>query len=122
MRDDRRGWRPGRPGCGCFSGCGTLIFVFVLGGTLSLFNTVFGVGLSIGVPFTESNVTAAGAIGTKGKIQDGLPSYARERLARNDNFINQSGTATVGPAEGAAVFVIGAQPGAPSIDLYIVLR
>ena len=114
-------WRS-PPGCGCVSGCGTFIFVFLLGGLLSLFNSVFGLGVSVGIPFTQSNVTAAGSIGTKAKIVDGLPSYARDRLAGNQNFINQSGTLTVGPAEGAAVFIIGSQPGAPAIDLYITLR
>src|SRR5690242_17488988 len=120
MSDGRRRWRPGGPGC--FGGCGTLIFVFVLGGVLSIFGTVFGFGASIGVPFMQSNVTVAGAIGTKTKIVEGLPAYARDRLAGNQNFINQSGTATVGPAEGAIVFIVGAQPGAPAIDLYIALR
>jgi hypothetical protein len=122
MAGERRRWRPGRAGCGCFSGCGTLIVVFLLGGLLSLFNSVFGAGVSVGVPFTQSNITVAGAIGTKTKITEGLPAYTRDRLAGNQNFINQSGTATVGPAEGAAVFIIGAQPGAPAIDLYLVLR
>ena len=117
MSDKRRGWRPG-----CFGGCGTLIFVFLLGGLLSLFGSVFGVGVSVGVPFMQSNITVAGAIGTKAKIVDGLPAYTRDRLAGNQNFINQSGTATIGPAEGAGVFIVGAQPGAPSVDLYITLR
>jgi hypothetical protein len=67
-------------------------------------------------------VTVAGAIGTKTKILDGLPAYARDRLAGNQNFINQSVTVTVGPAEGAGLLVIGAQPGAPAVDLYLVLR
>lgn len=120
MPDDRRRWRPGGPGC--FGGCGTLIFVFLLGGLLSIFGSVFGVGLSVGVPFMESNVTVAGAIGTKTKITEGLPSYTRDRLAGNQNFINQSGTATVGPAEGAFVFIVGGQSGAPAVDLYIALR
>jgi hypothetical protein len=120
MSDDRGRWRPGGPGC--FGGCGTLIFVFVAGGLLSLFGSVFGLGLSVGVPFMQSNVTVAGALGTKTKIVDGLPAYTRDRLAGNQNFINQSGTATVGPAEGAIVFIVGSQPGAPSVDLYITLR
>lgn len=118
---DRRGWRGG-PGCGCFTGCGTFIFVFLVGGLLSLFNGAVGLGLSVGVPFMQSNVTMAGAIGTKAKVVEGLPAYARERLAGNQNFINQSGTLTVGPAEGVAVFIVGAQPGAPSVDLYIAIR
>jgi len=37
----------------------------VLEGALSLFSAVFGVGVSIGIPFTQSNITAAGSIGTK---------------------------------------------------------
>lgn len=118
---DRRGWRD-RPGCGCFTGCGTFIFVFVLGGFLSLFTSAFGIGASVGVPFMQSNITMAGAIGTKAKVVEALPAYARERLAGNQNFINQSGTLTVGPAEGVAVFIVGSQPGAPSVDLYIAIR
>jgi hypothetical protein len=79
-------------------------------------------GLSIGVPFMQSNVSVAGSIGTKGKAPDALPGYLRDRLAGNQNFINQSGTLTVGPAEGTALFVFGAQPGAPSVDLFLTFR
>ena len=120
MSEKRRRWTRG-PG-GCLSGCGTFVFVFLVGGLLSLFGSVFGLGLSIGIPLTQSNVTAAGAIGAKTKITDGLPTYVRDRLAGNENFINQTGTVTVGPAEGAGILVIGAQDGAPAIDLYVVLR
>jgi hypothetical protein len=122
MEAEKRRWGGGRPGCGCLSGCGSFIFVFLLGGALSLFSGVFGLGVSIGIPFTQSNVTAAGAIGTKDKVVDALPNYTRGRLAGNQNFINQSGTLTVGPAEGVGLFVIGKQEGAPAIDLYLVLR
>lgn len=117
-----RGRVKGRGGCGCLSGCGTFVFVFLLGGLLSLFNSVFGLGVSVGVPFMQSNVTAAGSIGAKTKIVEGLPTYVRERLAGNQNLVNQSITVTVGPAEGASVLVIGRQEGAPAVDLYIVLR
>ena len=119
MSEDGKRWRPG---CGCFSGCGTFIFVFVLGGLLSLFNGAFGIGVSVGVPFMQSNVSGAASIGTKAKAADALPTYLRDRLAGNQNFINQSGTLTVGPAEGTAVFVIGAQPGAPAVDFFITFR
>ncbi|HEY6201770.1 MAG TPA: hypothetical protein VI056_01890 [Candidatus Limnocylindria bacterium] len=122
MDDDRRRWTGRRPGCGCLSGCGSFLFVLVLGGALSLFNAVFGIGVSVGIPFTQSNVTAAGSIGTKDKVVSGLPSYTQGRLAGNQNFINQSGTLTVGPAEGVGIFVIGKQEGAPAVDLYLVLR
>jgi hypothetical protein len=122
LSEEKRRWSRGPGGCGCLSGCGTFIFVFLAGGLLSLFGAVFGLGLSVGIPFTQSNVTMAGSIGTKVKITEGLPVYVRDRLAGNENFINQSGTITVGPAEGAAIFVVGAQEGAPAIDLYLVLR
>lgn len=117
---DKRGWRGGPPGC--LPGCGSIIFVFLLGGALSLFNAVFGLGLSVGVPFLQSNVTVAGALGTKAKVTDGLPAYTKERLAGNQNLLNQSVTLTVGPAEGAALFVIGKQDGAPAVDLFITVR
>ena len=124
MDEKRRRWRPGRGGCGCglLSGCGSFVFVFLLGGLLSLFGAVAGVGVSIGIPFTQNNVTLAGSIGAKDKATSGLPNYTEGRLAGNQNFINQSTTLTVGPAEGAAVFIIGAQPGAPAIDLHLYLR
>ncbi len=116
----RRRFRPG--GCGCWSGCGGFLFVFVLGGALSLFNAAFGIGLSVGVPFTQNNVTVAGSIGAKEKVVAALPSYTLGRLAGNQNFINNSTTLTVGPAEGAGVLVIGRQDGAPAVDLYLVVR
>lgn len=119
MSDKKRSWQPG---CGCLPGCGGVIFVFLLGGALSLFGSVFGLGVSVGVPFMQSNVTAAGAIGTKAKVVDGLPAYVKDRLAGNQNFLNQSGTLTVGPAEGAGLFVIGKQDGAPAVDLFITFR
>src|SRR4029077_17691921 len=112
--------RPG--GCGCLSGCGAFLFVFVLGGALSLFSAVFGLGVSVGIPFTQNNVTAAGALGSKDKAADALPSYARDRLGGNQNFINNTTTLTVGPAEGVGLLVIGKQDGAPAIDLFVVVK
>jgi hypothetical protein len=109
-------------GCGCLPGCGGFIFVFLLGGVLSLFNAVFGLGLSIGVPFTQNNITVAGSIGGKEKAPEALPSYVRDRVAGNQNFINNTTTLTVGPAEGVGLLVVGKQDGAPAIDLYLVLR
>ena len=124
MSDDtKKRWGKGSGGCfGCGAGCGGFILVLVLGGLLSLFNAVFGLGASVGIPLTQNNVTVAGSIGTKEKILDGLPTYTQGRLAGNQNFINNSSTLTVGPAEGAAVLIIGKQEGAPAIDLHVVLR
>ena len=49
--------------------------------------------------------------------------FARlDRLAGNQNFVNDSTTLTVGPAEGVGLLVIGKQDGAPAVDLYLVLR
>ena len=96
--------------------------MFLLGGALSLFNGAFGIGVSVGVPGMQSNVTLAGSIGTKAKAVDALPSYTRDRVAGNQNFINQTGAVTVGPAEGVGIFIVGAQPGAPAVDLFITLR
>lgn len=117
---DKKGRGPGCIGCG--SGCGGFLLVVILGGILSIFPIAFGLGVSIGVPFMESNITAAGAIGAKDRVRDALPAYTRERVAGNQNFINNTTTLTVGPAEGIAVFIIGRQDGAPAIDLYIALR
>ncbi len=99
-----------------------MLLVIVLGGVLSIFPAAVGVGVSVGVPFMESNVTAAVAIGAKNRVVDSLPGYARGRLGGNQNFINNSTTLTVGPAEGVGLLVIGKQDGAPAIDLYLVLR
>ncbi len=118
---ERRRWRE-RGGCGCFGGCGTFVFVFLIGGLLSLLGTAFGIGASIGVPGMQSNISGACALGTKAKTVDALTGYTKDRLAGNQNFVNQSGTLTVGPAEGACVFIVGQQPGAPAIDLFIAFR
>jgi hypothetical protein len=122
MTDVKRSrWRG--PGCiGCGSGCGGFLMVIVLGGILSIFPAAFGLGLSIGVPFMESNITFAGAIGAKDRVTGVLPEYTRSRVGGNQNFINNSTTLTIGPAEGVGLFIVGRQEGAPAIDLYIALR
>ena len=64
----------------------------------------------------------AGSIGGKEKTADALPNYVKDRLAGNQNFVNNSTTLTVGPAEGVGLLVIGKQDGAPAVDLYLVLN
>ena len=103
-------------------GCGGFLLVFLLGGVLSLFNAVFALGVSVGIPFTQCKVTVAGSIGGKEEAVDALPNYVRDRLAGNQNFVNNSTTLRVGPAEGVGLLVIGKQEGAPAADLYLVLR
>ena len=107
---------------GCGFGCGGFFFVLIVGIALSLFNLAIGLGLSFRVPFTASNFTIAGSIGEKAKVAEALPAYTRGRLAGNQNFINQTQTLTIGPAEGAAVIILGQQDGAPPVDLHLVAQ
>jgi hypothetical protein len=113
-----RGSRRGRRGWGC----GGFLFVLIVGLALSIFNTDIGVGLSVRVPFTHSNLTLAASIGAKQKTGNALPDYTRGRLGGNQDFINHSQTLTIGPAEGATLLVLGKQDGAPVIDLHLVAR
>jgi len=96
--------------------------VLTVGLLLSLFNGAIGIGLSIRVPFTDSNLTLAGSVGQKQKAVDSHPGYAEGRLGGNQNFINQTTTLTLGPAEGTTLIVLGRQPGAPTVDLHLVAR
>ena len=96
--------------------------MLTLGILLSLFNADIGVGLSIRVPFTQSNATVAASIGAKGKAADALPDYTRGRLGGNQNLINGSQTLTIGPAEGTTLAILGRQDDAPAIDLHLVVR
>ena len=119
-RDRRRGFRSGCGGCG--AGCASVLVVLTIGILLSLFNAAIGVGASIRVPFTDSNLTVAGSVGQKQKAVESLPGYTAGRLAGNQNFINHTSTLTIGPAEGTALIVLGRQPGAPIADLHLVAR
>jgi hypothetical protein len=89
---------------------------------LSLFNSDIGIGISVRVPFTDSNVTLAGSVGKKDHSADVLPGYVRGRLGSNQEFINQSSTLTIWVAEGTALIVVGRQPGAPLVDLHLEAR
>jgi hypothetical protein len=107
-------------GCGC--GCGGFFFVLTVGILLAIFNAGVGIGVSVRIPFTTSNLTIAGAVGGKDKAVGDLPEYTQGRLGGNQNFFNNSTTMTIGPAEGAALVVIGRQDDAPAIDLHLVLN
>lgn len=96
--------------------------MLTLGLLLSLFDAGLGIGASIRVPFTTANITVAGSVGQKQKAPDALPGYVHGRLASNQEFINQSNTLTIWVAEGTSIIVVGEQPGAPAIDLHLVLN
>ena len=121
-RGDRTRWhtRYRSRGCGC--GSGGFLLVLTVGIVLSLFNAGVGVGVSLRIPFTHSNLTVAGTIGAKDKAVGSLPAYTEGRLGGNQNFFNNSTTMTIGPAEGAALVIIGKQDDAPAIDLHLVVR
>ena len=107
-------------GCGC--GGGGFFFVLIVGVLLSIFNANVGIGVSVRVPFTSSNLTVAGSVGAKDKTAGALPDYTEGRLGGNQNFFNNSTTMTIGPAEGAAIVIVGHQGGAPAVDLHLVVR
>jgi hypothetical protein len=112
-------------GCGCgfgFVGFGSFVLVLTVGIVLSLFNLGVGIGASVRIPFTQSNLTVAASLGAKSKTTAELPGYAEGRLGGNQNLFNNSTTMTIGPAEGAALIVVGRQDGAPAIDLHLVAR
>ncbi len=78
-----------------------------------------GIGVSVRVPFTESNLTWAGSVGSKGLAIDTLPDYVEQKVGDNSNFINKSITLTIGPAEGTSVIVLGKQEGAPIVGVHL---
>jgi hypothetical protein len=60
-----------------------------------LFGTNLGIGVSVRVPFTESNLSVAGSVGSKELAIDTLPNYVEQKVADNNNFLNQSITLTI---------------------------
>jgi hypothetical protein len=107
-------------GCGC--GGGLFFFVLTVGIILSLVNVGIGIGVSVRIPLTQSNLTVAGVVGAKSKAVAAFPAYTDGRLGGNQNFFNNSTTMTIGPAEGAALVIIGKQGDAPLIDLHLDVR
>jgi hypothetical protein len=125
MIDDRRSerrWRGSRSCGGCGGGCASIFVVLTVGLILTIFNTAVSIGVSVRVPFTDSNVTVAGSVGKKEKAPDALPQYVHGKLGGNQNFVNGSQSLTIWVAEGTAIFVIGRQEGAPLIDLHLEAR
>jgi len=105
-------------GCGCSS----TIAVLTVGLGLALLNAGASIGVTVGIPLTDANITLAGCIGQKDKAIEALPDYVEERVGDNQNFINSSHSLTIGPVEGCGIFVIGKQEGAPAIGLHINIK
>ena len=108
-------------GCGTGGGCGCALpsFVVVVGIILAIFGTNLGIGVSVRVPFTESNLSVAGSVGSKELAIDTLPNYVEQIVADSNNFLNQSITLTIWPAEGVSLIVLGKQEGAPVVDVHL---
>lgn len=102
---------------GC--GCATPSSVLVVGLALSLLKANLGIGISARIPFTDSNMTLAGSVGAKSLSIATLPEYVEGKFGDNENFINQSESLTIGPAEGVGLFVIGHQEGSSIFDIHI---
>jgi hypothetical protein len=122
MGDQERGARRRYSNRGCGCGGGGFLLVLTVGILLSLFNTGVGVGVSVRIPFTHSNVTIAASLGAKDKAVSALPKYTEGRLGGNQNFFNNSTSITIGPAEGAALVIVGKQDDAPAADLHFLVR
>ena len=110
-------YRYRRFGCG-----GGFFLVLTVGIVMALFNLAISIGVSVRVPFTSANFTIAASIGEKDKAVAALPSYTEGRVGGNQNLFNNSTTMTIGPAEGAAVVILGRQDGAPVVDLHLDIR
>lgn len=89
---------------------------------MSLFSAAVSIGASVRVPFTHSNLMVAGSVGQKDKAVEMLPGYTAGTVGGNQNFINQTSTLRIGPAQGTVVIVLGKQPGAPIVDLHLEAR
>ena len=123
QRRDNAESRPRRRGGGCSrgGGCGCALpsIVLVVGIILAIFSTNLGIGVSVRVPFTESNLSVAGSVGSKEMAIETLPNYVEQKVADNSNFLNQSITLTIWPAEGVSLIVLGKQEGAPVVDVHL---
>lgn len=93
--------------------------VITIGLVLMLMNVGLSLGLSFRIPTTKANLTLAGCIGEKSKAIASLPSYARNRLGSNKDFINHSMTTTIWNIEGCEMGIIGEQPGSPVFGIHI---
>ena len=116
-RERPNGARSYRVGRGC--GCTFPLVVLVVGIALALFSLNVGIGVSARVPFTESNLTLAGSVGSKDLAINTLPDYVEQKVGDSSNLINKSITLTLGPAEGTSIIVLGKQEDAPIVGVHL---
>jgi len=96
--------------------------VITIGLVLMLLNVGFSLGITLRIPATQSNITLAGCLGEKNKAVDSLPSYVKNRLGSNQDFMNHSMTTTIWNIEGCEVAIIGRQLTAPPFNFHISVK
>lgn len=96
--------------------------VITVGLVLMLMNIGLSLGLSFRIPATNANLTLVGCIGEKNKAVASLPSYARDHLGSNKDFISHTMTTTVWNIEGCEMGIIGNQPGSPTLGIHIGVK
>lgn len=106
-----------RRNAGCQGGCTGCGCVLTVGLVFALIGAALGIGITVRIPGTHSNVTLTGSVGKKELTRNVLPPYAQKTFGQNNNVINSSNSLTVWLAQGRQQFVVGKQPGAPSIGI-----
>jgi hypothetical protein len=96
--------------------------VITIGLVLMLLNVGFSLGITLRIPATQSNIILAGCLGEKNKAVDSLPSYVKNRLGSNRDFMNHTMTNTIWNIEGCEIGVIGQQSGAPLFAIHIGIK
>jgi hypothetical protein len=96
--------------------------VITFGLVLMLLNVGVSLAITLRIPATNVNLTAAGCLGEKGKAIDSLPAYVQGKLGDNHDFINHSMTMTVGPIEGCEIGILGHQAGAPGFNFHFKIK
>jgi hypothetical protein len=96
--------------------------VVTIGLVLMLINVGVSLGITLRIPLTDVNLTAAGCLGQKGKAIASLPAYVQGKLGDNHDFINHSMTMTVGPIEGCEIGILGKQDSAPTFNFHFKIK
>ena len=107
---------------GLHIGFAGFFIVLTVGLILMLFNVGVSIGITLRVPWTNVNLTAAGCLGEKGKAITSLPAYVNGKLGDNHDFLNHSMTTTIGSIEGCEIGILGRQIGAPTFNFHFRLK
>jgi hypothetical protein len=109
-------------GHGPHIGFAGFFIVITFGLILMLLNVGVSVGITLRIPYTNVNLTAAGCLGEKGRAIASLPAYVQGKLGDNHDFINHSMTTTIGPIEGCEIGILGKQAGTPTFGIHFRIK